>query len=84
MLDWSYRNSTTGSEMECNDLNFLLHELRNVKGLQIPQDAGNRLMETGTTSLTVLDDTGVENKITLECRPVMFKSVFEERKISFA
>lgn len=76
VLDWGYENTTTGSKMECNDLSFLLHELVNIKGLKIPMDAENILLESGTASLTVLDSDGRENKITLECRPVMFRRVF--------
>ena len=34
---WRFINSTTGKEMDCNDLPYLMYHLRNEVGLDLPR-----------------------------------------------
>jgi hypothetical protein len=65
MMVWKFMNKTTGSSIECNDLNFLLHELIEVRGLTIPNSVGVDLMLSGNASFEVQTDRGIQ-KVALE------------------
>jgi hypothetical protein len=60
MMVWKFENKTTGAAIECNDLNFLLHELIEIRGMTIPNSVGVDLMLSGTASFEVQTDRGMQ------------------------
>jgi hypothetical protein len=63
---WTYRNITTGNELECNDLSFMAHQLKNIKGLDIPETALVDVKITGKARCLVMGDSGEMNEVTIE------------------
>lgn len=61
MSRWRYENKTTGRELECGDLAFLLHRIKTQHGLMLPEGAAVTMMLWGVVELTVLDTDGVLN-----------------------
>lgn len=37
-VSWKFKNLTDGNELECNDLNFLMFQLTEQKGLDVSDD----------------------------------------------
>lgn len=62
---WKYVNETTGSEMECNDLEFMISKLVKVNGLRITNVELTDLILKGELARTVLDSEGNEHSITI-------------------
>jgi hypothetical protein len=63
---WKFINRTTGSEMECNDLSFMMHQLRTVKGIDIPETEFVNVMLRGKASCTVNNEDGDTYEISIE------------------
>lgn len=59
-------NSTTGSEMECNDLEFMVSKLVRVNGLCITNVELSDLILKGKLERKVLDSEGKEHDIIIE------------------
>lgn len=62
---WKFKNKTTGKEMDSTDLHFLMYQLRNVKGLNIPKEAEAMLIIKGRVEYRVMDAEGVEQEIVI-------------------
>lgn len=66
---WKFVDETTGAEMECNDLQFMIHKLVHVNGLCLTNVELADLILKGEVSRTVLDCDGCEHKILIkECK----------------
>lgn len=63
---WTYRNITTGNELECNDLTFMAHQLKHIKGIDIPVTELANLQLTGKTRCVVMSSCGEMNEVTIE------------------
>jgi hypothetical protein len=55
---WRFVDNTTKNELECDDLGFLLHTLKDANNLDIPQQVGVDLLLKGVTSCSVSDSDG--------------------------
>lgn len=62
---WKYENKTTGAELETNNLPFLLHRLRNSKGLNIPHDVNIDLLTKGEAHYLIPMDGGPVQRISI-------------------
>lgn len=62
---WKYTNNTTGSDMECNNLPFMIHELRNIREIPVPTSAVRILKDKGESTFQVEDTAGILHDITL-------------------
>ena len=60
---WKFVNKTTGKEMDCDDMKFLLQQLRTVKGLDLPEHIDIDLILKGRVEITVADEDGEMNEI---------------------
>lgn len=65
MSRWKYVNKTTGRQMGCNNLLFMLHRLRNEQGLMIPEGSEVTIRLWGAIELVVLDEEGVLNEFSI-------------------
>lgn len=65
MSRWKYVNNTTGREMSCNNLLFMLHRLKTEQGLMIPEGSEVTIRLWGSINLVVLDENGVLNEFSI-------------------
>lgn len=76
---WKFLNRTTGKEIECNDLNYLLLTLEDDYGLSISRQSVSDLILKGKTEVTLQDENGVSNTVVIgeHCpeRGIIFKAV---------
>jgi hypothetical protein len=66
LMLWYYRNKTTGAQIECECLDFLLYELRTLRGLILPKEVDLALDETGKTSCYAITSEGTLNHVAIE------------------
>lgn len=62
---WKFVDKTNGSELECNDLGFLIFTLTEERGLNIPATTGINLMIQGAVDLEVKGEDGSIHDITI-------------------
>jgi hypothetical protein len=55
---WKFENKTTSMKMECNDLKFLLFQLKNRDGLKISNELMSDLEATGVVERQLSDTEG--------------------------
>jgi hypothetical protein len=63
MTTWNYINNTTGAEMLCNDLGYLIYNLIEVRKLKIPKKFINSLIAEHELNCMVKDKKGKDNHI---------------------
>lgn len=61
---WRFVNKSKGNILECNDLQHLIYEITQVRGMVIPQPAD--LIIDGRMEFTVINQEGVLEDIVIE------------------
>lgn len=62
---WKFVNHTTGMEIECNDLRFMLHEITEVHGLNLPQFVDVDMILRGRGEYEVTNYAGEINHVVI-------------------
>lgn len=62
---WKFVNKTTGKEIECNDLNYLITRIREDKGLNLPDHVDVDMILWGRKEYVVEDEYGTKNDVVI-------------------
>lgn len=63
---WVYTNHTEGGTLSTNDLSFLVHSVRNVKGINLTEEDCSVVLLTGNLDCVRKDWDGQDNHISIK------------------